>query len=318
MVLASLSAEKPMGTTKTDSGSDHQFQLSWWQVAALYCRNDARRLGRGRMTTSISKEDADRLARLPVVQKISFADIGAALAAGWRDFLAHPAYGLFFGAVYAAGGLLVVGSVIALNMAYFAYPLVAGFALIGPFVAVGLYEVSRRRERGEPLSWGGVLGVINRSRRGELTWMAFAMLFALVVWMYQVRLLIAFFMADSMAGTLADFVTQMVTTPNGLLFLALGHGIGAVLSLLIFAITVVSVPMLLDRDVDFITAMIASVKAVTTSPLPMIAYGAAVVLALLAACVPAFLGLLIVLPVLGHTTWHLYRRAIAPARVVAL
>jgi uncharacterized membrane protein len=266
----------------------------------------------------MSEENAARLARLPVVQTVTFADIRAAVADGWRDFAAAPAFGLFFGAVYALGGLLVVGSVVALDMEYLAYPLAAGFALIGPFIAVGLYEVSRRREQGKPLTWGGVLGAMNQSRRSELSWMAFVMLFALVLWMYQIRLLIAFLMADSAAGTMGDFMTQLVTTTNGLLFLGIGHVIGAILSLVIFSITVISVPMLLDRDIDFITAMIASIKTVATSPVPMIGYGLCVVLALLAACLPAFLGLLLVLPVLGHATWHLYRRAIAPARGAAV
>jgi uncharacterized membrane protein len=262
------------------------------------------------MPTQMSDEDAARLARIPVVRPVSFADLGACLRAGIADFAAAPLYGLFFGAVYAVAGLLIIASIVALRMEYLAYPLMAGFALIGPFVAVGLYEVSRRRERGEPLSWRVVLGAVAGARRSELSWMAFAMLFALVLWMYQVRLLIAFLISDIGTGTLAEFVTALVTTPNGLLFLAIGHGVGAVLSLVIFALTVTAVPLLLDRDLDFITAMIASVRSVLAAPLVMISWGLFVVLAILAACLPAFLGLLVVLPVLGHTTWHLYRRAV--------
>ncbi len=250
---------------------------------------------------------------MPRVRAVTPDDIRAALAAGIDDFRRAPLYGFLFGGFYMLGGLLVLGSVTRLGMPWFAYPLAAGFALIGPFVAVGLYEVSRRLAAKEPLSLGGVFGVVLAQRGRELSWMAFATLFVFLIWMYQIRLLLALFLGLTPAASFAGFVTVIFTTPEGLLFLAIGHLVGAALSLLVFSITVVSVPLLLDRDVDFITAMITSVKAVATSPVPMIGWGLIVAASLLVASLPMFVGLLVVLPVLGHTTWHLYLRAVEPA-----
>ncbi|RAI43382.1 DUF2189 domain-containing protein [Rhodoplanes roseus] len=248
----------------------------------------------------------------PQVRKVAVKDIVEALAAGLRDFQAAPLYGLAFGALYAIGGMLIVWSAFMAGVGYLAYPLAAGFALVGPFVAVGLYEVSRRRETGEPLSWSAVLRTIWAQHHRELGWMAFVTLFVFVVWMYQVRLLIALMLGLRSFTSLHEFLVVLATTPEGWLFLVIGHAIGAALSLVLFSLTVVSFPLLLDRDVDFVTAMITSVRAVATSPVPMIGWAIVVVLLLLVASLPGFLGLVVVLPVLGHATWHLYRRIVLP------
>ncbi len=248
----------------------------------------------------------------PVIRTINMQDIAEALAAGLRDFQAAPGYGLFFGALYALGGIAVVLSVVWLGIGYLAYPLAAGFALIGPFVAVGLYEVSRRRELGLPLSWGVVLGAVIKQGQREMGWMAFVTLFIFIIWMYQVRLLLALFLGFSAFGTLSQFINMLLTTPEGLMFLAVGNVVGAILALVLFSLTVVSFPLLLDRDVDFITAMITSVRAVILNPVPMLAWGFIVAVDLIFSAVPSFLGLIITLPVIGHATWHLYRRVVVP------
>ncbi|MFN3688969.1 DUF2189 domain-containing protein [Salinarimonas sp.] len=249
----------------------------------------------------------------PVVRAITHDDVRAALSEGLSDFRAAPAYGLFFGAVYAAGGILLVLLTAYSGMGYLAYPLAAGFALIGPFVAVGLYEVSRRRDAGEPLGWRPILGVVFSQSRRELGWMAFVTLFIMIIWLYQVRLLLAIFLGFQSFASLGEFLTVVFTTPEGLMFLFVGNIVGAVLSAALFSLTVVSFPLLLDRDVDFITAMITSVKAVIAAPVPMLGWAAFIVASLVVATVPFFLGLLIVLPALGHATWRLYKRAVEPA-----
>lgn len=253
-------------------------------------------------------------ARQPAVsiRRVTASDIREALGEGLRDFQAAPTYGLFFGAIYAAGGVAVVAALTLFGAPWFVYPAVAGFALIGPFVAVGLYEVSRRREAGEPQSWTAVLGAIRRGGRSEIGWMAFVTLFVFIVWMYQVRLLLALFLGFQSFTTLREFLLTLVTTPEGLAFLAVGHVVGAFLALGLFSITVVSFPMLVDRDVDFITAMITSVRAVAANPGPMLGWGVVVTLTLIAACLPFFLGLVLALPILGHATWRLYRKLVAP------
>lgn len=253
---------------------------------------------------------APALRREPDIRRIGRADIVDALAAGLRDFQAYPAFGLFFGGVYAVGGMAVVACALLWDLLYLVYPLAAGFVLIGPFVAVGLYEVSRLRERGEAPSWSGVFGAMWAQGGREISWMAFVTVFIFIIWMYQVRLLIAlFFGLHGMPP--GSFPAVLFATPEGLAFLTVGHLVGGVLATVTFALTVVSFPLLIDREVDFITAMITSVRAVIGNPLPMAVWAACVVAVLFVASLPVFLGLVVALPVLGHTTWHLYRKIVA-------
>ena len=247
----------------------------------------------------------------PVVRQVTASDIAEALGQGLRDFQALPLYGLAFGALYAGGGVLIVLCLNSFGMVYLAYPLAAGFALIGPFVATGLYEVSRRRETGQPISIAAIWSTVHS--RGEIGWMAFVTVFFFVIWMYQVRLLIALLLGlNTSFSSLKEFITLVLTTNEGLLFLLIGNLDGAALSLILFSLTVVSFPLLLDREVDFVTAMVTSVRAVVASPVPMIGWAAVIVILLIVSALPYFLGLIVTVPVLGHATWHLYRRIVAP------
>lgn len=250
----------------------------------------------------------------PIVRVVTARDVAEALAQGMRDFQAAPRFGLVFGLLYAMGGLLIVLSVTALGMTYLAYPLAAGFALIGPFVAGGLYEVSRRRELGLPITLGNLWAAVRS--RSEVGWMAFVTVFIFIVWMYQVRFLMALFLGfNASFSSLSEFLTVVLTTQEGLMFLAAGNIIGALLALTLFSLTVISFPLVLERDVDMVTAMITSIRTVAASPLVMLAWAGVIAVLLLLAVLPFFLGLVVTLPVLGHATWHLYRRAIAPEGV---
>jgi len=250
---------------------------------------------------------------MPTVNAISVGDLFDVLRNGLSDFARAPLFGLFFGGVYALGGIIIALSLTIWDIPWMIYPVAIGFPLIGPFVAVGLYEVSRRLEAGKPIKWSEVLGVVWLQRQRELAWMAFVMLFVFWVWMYQVRLLVAIILSRMSFSTLDKFIEVIFTTSQGWTFLAVGHVVGAVLAMVLFSITVVSIPLLLDRESDFVTAMITSVKTVTTSPVPMLAWGVFVTLAVIVSSIPMFLGLIVALPVLGHATWHLYRKAVAPA-----
>jgi uncharacterized membrane protein len=234
-------------------------------------------------------------------------DLRAALAAGWRDFRAAPAFGLFFAAVYVAGGLLLSWALLGSGQIWWTILISLGFPLLGPFVAVGLYEVSRRLERGEALDWGGVLGVILRQKDRQIPSMAAIIVIFFLFWNFLGHMIFALFLGLR-AMTNVSTSLEVFLTPAGLAMLATGSAVGAVFALLLFATNVISLPLLLDREVDFVTAMIASVKAVTASPGTMLGWAAFIAVALFFAMLPAFLGLFLVLPVLGHASWHLYRR----------
>jgi uncharacterized membrane protein len=250
--------------------------------------------------------------RAPKLRKASFGDVGEALRRGVRDFARAPLFGLFFGGVYAIGGVAIYAFLVIYDMPWMIIPIAIGFPLIGPFVAAGCYEVSRRLASGEPLTWKAVLLTVFHQRERQMGWMAFVVLFILWIWIYQVRLLIALFMSFSASANLDKFLGAVVSTPGGLTFLVVGSAIGLVLALVLFAATVFAMPMLLDNEIDFVTAVITSIRAVLASPVPMLSWGVLVTVATIVALAPVFLGLLVVLPVLGHATWHLYRIVVVP------
>lgn len=244
------------------------------------------------------------------INPLSMQDVRAAFADGWRDFRTYPAFGLFFGAIYALGGIFIAVMLTYYHLPWMIIPVAIGFPLIGPFIAVGLYEISRRHQRGEAVGWTAILAEVFRQRERQLSWMAFVVLFIFWIWIYQIRLLMALFLGFRIPATLDAFANVVLTTPQGLLFLAIGTVVGAVLAMILFTATVISMPLLLDHDVDFVTAMLTSMRTVIENPAPMLAFGLVVAALAIAALIPLFLGLLVVLPVAGHATWHLYRRAI--------
>ena len=251
---------------------------------------------------------------MPDVRTLTWADLRASLAAGWSDFIHAPLFGLFFGGIYAVGGLLMLLFLIVLDTPWMIIPLAVGFPLVGPFVAVGLYEVSRRRQAGEPLKWGGVLSVVFQQRNRQLGWTAFVVLFIFWVWIYQVRLLLALFLGFQSFASIGGFLSVVTSTVEGLTFLAVGTCVGAFLAFVLYATSVITMPLLLDRDIDLVSAMIVSFKTIHKNPVVMIGWGVLITVLTAIALALAFLGLLVVLPVLGHATWHLYCRAVDRTR----
>jgi uncharacterized membrane protein len=247
--------------------------------------------------------------REPQVRALTVDDISEALAAGMKDFRAAPVFGLVFGAICAIVGNVIVMLAGDFGLIYLAYPVIAGFALVAPAAAVGFYEISRRLERGEPIGLGAVLAAIAAEGGRELGYMALVGLFALLGWLYSASFLYALFFGLQPAAV-GDIVAYTVTSPRGLAFLVVGNVIGAVMATILFAISVVSYPLLIDRPVDFVTAMITSIRAVAASPGPMLGWGIFLATVTAIASLPMFLGLIFVLPVLGHATWHVYRRAV--------
>lgn len=245
---------------------------------------------------------------LPEVRELTLADLGAALQAGVDDFLRAPRFGLFFSGTYVLGGFLMVW----LGAGHVVWVLATslGFPLLAPFAAAGLYEVSRRLERGEPLHWGGVPGVVWRERGRQLPWAGAIIVIYFLFWTFLAHMLFALFLGPS-AMTHVTTSLQVFLTPEGLAMVAVQLLVGGALAFLLFALTVVSLPLLLEKEVDFVSAMLLSLSAVGRNPAVLGAWALLIAVSTLVALLPWFLGLLAVLPVLGHATWHLYRRALA-------
>ncbi|MGO8737405.1 DUF2189 domain-containing protein [Rhodoblastus sp.] len=254
---------------------------------------------------------APRVRRAVVIRKLQIGEIPKALGAGWNDFRTAPGYGLVVGGAHVAVGWLIILLVRLSGFHSLAYPLLTGVALVTPFSAAALYEVSRRLEKGEKLSWGAVLRSVRDSGGRDLGWMCLVSLFAFIIWVDFATFLYLMFYGLDMPDPTA-FVQQALTTSKGIAFILTGNFFGGLIAFAIFSLTVVSYPLLLDRDVDFATAMISSVKAVRTNPLPMLAWAAVIAVLLALGLMTALLGLTIVLPLLGHATWHVYRAVVEP------
>ena len=248
------------------------------------------------------------VAPVTVARDLTVGDLRAALAAGWQDFRACPAFGLFFGAIYVIAGMALYFLLFARGEFGWLVPAAAGFPLLAPFAAVGIYEVSRRREAGLPMSWRSVLGALRGRGDEQILSMGVILFVAFAFWLMIAHGIFAVFMAE--AGVGKDGL-EALRSGAGILMLLFGGAVGALLALAFYAITVVSLPLLVDREVDFITAIIVSLATVRSNTFVLLAWAVLIAVALFVAMLPLFLGLLVVLPVLGHATWHLYRRSVA-------
>lgn len=249
---------------------------------------------------------------IPTVKSITQADIRDALKAGLADFQRAPIYGLFFGAVFSLVGIAITWALFRGEASYWIFPVAAGFPLIGPFAAVGLYEVSRRLEAGEPLAWGPILMAGFRQQNSQLPFFAVFTVFAFLAWIVLARVVFAVsFGTASMTNVMTSF--DVFFTAPGITMLTIGTVVGAALAALLFSISVVGVPLLLDKDIDVVTAMITSVRATVENRAAMIYWGVLVAVCIVVAMLPLFLGMILVFPALGHASWHVYRKTIETA-----
>ena len=244
---------------------------------------------------------------LPLIGRLTLYELIASLRAGWGDFCRAPAFGLFFGGFYVFSGLALVS----LGADHVAWTLMMslGFPLVAPFAAVGLYEVSRRLEAGLPLNWGEVLGVVLNERRRQIPWAGAIIVIFFMFWTFLAHMIFALFMGLSVM-TNATSSLEIYLEPNGLAMIAVEIAVGGAFAFVLFGLTVVSLPLLLEKEIDFISAMLLSLAAVKGNPGTMLVWAFVIAALLFIGLLPYFLGLLIVLPVLGHATWHLYRRVL--------
>ena len=248
---------------------------------------------------------------VPEIAELDFSDLKVALGKGWSDFRKAPIYGIIFGAIFAALGVVLYLQFVVWQSDISIVPLAAGFPLIGPFVAVGMYEVSRLIEREESVNWMSVMQAIYAERKRQIPSIAFVVLFIFLIWVYMAHLVFALsFGLKPLTNVMTS--TDILLTKEGITMLLMGSVVGGFLSFVLFSITVVGIPLLVDREIDVVTAMITSFSLVLNNMVVMLAWGVIVALLLLVAMIPMFIGLIVVLPVLGHATWHLYKLAILP------
>jgi uncharacterized membrane protein len=262
----------------------------------------------------------EALAAPPKVRSIGPHDCFSALAEGFDDFLAMPTYPVFVGLFYAVAGIALFAMTSLGNALHLAFPLAAGFALIGPFVAIGLYEMSRRRERGLPVRGRDAFAVLRSPALPSILAFGLLLLAIFAAWIFAAELIYVWLYGPNPPAAAVPFLTDVLTTTRGWLLIVVGGLVGFCFAALALCISVVSFPLMLDRDVGLIPALEASLNVARANPLAVAVWGFIVAAGLVLGSLPLFLGLAVVIPVLGHATWRLYRKAIErdPAHEVAV
>ena len=223
-----------------------------------------------------------------------------------------PSHAVFLCLIYPVVGFLLARWVLGTNVLPLLFPLAAGFALIGPFAAIGLYEMSRRREQGLDVSWKHALDVFRSPSLGAIAALGLLLVAIFLIWIAVAQAIYVAHFGYAPAASTPDFIHQVLTTPAGWSLIVVGNGIGFLFAVLVLTLSVVSFPLLLDRDVGAAVAVLTSVRAVLANPLVMAVWGFIVAALLVLGSLPAFFGLAVVMPVLGHATWHLYRKVVEP------
>ena len=248
----------------------------------------------------------------PSVRKIGPVDLKDALAKGVEDFLTMPSSLVFLGLIYPIVGIgLVAGSSLPLL-----FPLMSGFALVGPFAAIGLYEISRRRELGLDTSWAHAFGVARSHSIFSILSLGLLLLAIFACWEFTAQSLYAALFVSTPPESFIQFIANILGTPQGWKLIGFGTAIGFVFAVVALSISVVSFPLLLDRDVDVPVAILTSVRAVLTNPFTMALWGIIVASILAIGFLLLFIGLAVAVPILGHSTWHLYRKVVDHAAPV--
>jgi uncharacterized membrane protein len=247
-----------------------------------------------------------------VVRKIGLSDLSDALRLGWEDFKAIPTHAVVLCVIYPVLGLVLFRLVVGYSVLPLLFPLAAGFTLIGPFAALGLYELSRRRERGQEAAAWHAMQVLRAPSFGAILELGILLLVLFGIWIGTADAIYIATFGHAPAATIPDFASRVLTTPQGWSLIIVGCGVGFLFAIVALCVSVVSFPLMLDRHASAIDAIRTSMRAVMENPFAMAAWGVIVAALLVIGSLPLFVGLAVVLPVLGHATWHLYRKVMEP------
>jgi uncharacterized membrane protein len=264
------------------------------------------------MVTNDTVVQSARTYELPVVRKIGFNDLRQALEKGLADFMAMPSHVLFLSLIYPVVGVTLWFATAGLDLLALLYPLATGFALLGPFAAIGLYELSRRREANLDTSARHVFDIVHSRSFGSILFLGSLLVIVFLIWIAVAHLIYVANFGIHGPESLSTFVTKMLTTKAGHNLIVVGNLVGAAFAVFVFAISVVSFPLLLDREVGVAVAVATSLKAIATNPIVMSSWAAIIAGGLLIGSLPLLVGLAVVMPILGHSSWHVYRRVVEP------
>jgi uncharacterized membrane protein len=267
--------------------------------------------GAGRRIGSTAAALGGESAGAPMVRRIGAGDLRAALRAGAADFAAFRTDVLFLAVIYPAAGLVLVWATLNAALLPLIFPLVSGFALVGPLAAVGLYELSRRREAGAEASWFDAFGFFGTPALGPVLVLGGYLLAMFVGWLVAAHWIWRLTLGPEPPTAAGAFATEVLTTPAGWAMIVVGIAVGFLFAAAVLAVSLVSFPMIMDRGVGLPLAVSTSLRVARENPRTVAAWGLIVAAALVLGTLPLLLGLVVVLPVLGHATWHLYRRAVA-------
>lgn len=247
---------------------------------------------------------------LPAVRRIDLEDLREALTRGLDDFWAMPSHLVFFALVYPALGLLLARLAVGYDVLPLVFPLVAGFALVGPVAATGLYALSARREMGLESSWKDAWGVLRSPAMPSIAALGLVLMAIFVVWLYTAQSIYIWNFGYAQPESPETFLRQVLTTDAGHALIVQGVFAGFLFAVLVLAISIVSFPMMIDRHVGPVTAVLTSIRATLRNPVMVALWGAIVTAGLVIGSIPALVGLIVIMPVLGHASWHLYRRIV--------
>jgi uncharacterized membrane protein len=245
------------------------------------------------------------------IRVIDLDDLKDALAKGLDDFKAKPSHIIILAVIYPLVGLIAARVAGGYDVLHLVFPMVSGFALIGPLAAIGLYDLSKRREQGLDFSWTHALDIIRSPSIGSIFTLSVVLGVIYLAWLGAAQAIYWLTFGDAVPESIPGFIWQVMTTPAGWTLVIVGCGVGFVFALAVLAISSISFPMLLDRNVGAKVAIQTSVNAFLANPKTMLMWGLIVTAALILGSLPLFVGLAIVMPVIGHGTWHLYRKVVA-------